>query len=832
MAFRKNNDDKGSNYQLSLVKTRLNDVESELEEEKATRTAAERRCEELEQEMDLLQEQLDETGGPNAAQASKKKDDEIIRLKTTVRDMATDHEESLTSLRTKFNQQIYQLSEEVEAQKKSKARIDKEKTSLADECSELNAEVNILSRTKESLEKEHKTMSEQVIDYKLKLNEAENKVRELETFKKIHEKDIKKLEGEIEAYAARIPTMERSISQLENELRKVKIDLDGEIRTKQEYYKELTDALRDLSVTEDRLAKESEAKDEVQTKFIQAVNESKEWKARYDMDMGAKVDEMEDLRRSLSGKLNDAETSLRNAEQKVTNLEKTKNDLIHQNSDLTTNLQSTEELAANYKEKLKKAEHQATEFKAKSEKLAADLDVSKTYANKISLQIPKLEDEIIVLSRELDNIRPLNRTLEAKLGETAEKLGETKKQLGITESKVEQLVLQRDDLNATIEVVENELDDERKKTVSLATDLANSKQDAERQLANVKDAMESMKKNLEFQIKELTDQVDKEIRAKQDNIKMRKLAEEQTLEYESQLDEAKMAISDQTKTIKQLQQSLKETEVAAAEAKKNYEETKKVALDAQDRADKISTEFDIVTGRLETSDRTVKMLEKNKQELSEQLKDITNQLRAQEEQKKELEDQVFFFKDEVRELNDEIKSSMDKAARLNNEITRLNGELERAIKVSVIMEEGKKDAEQRCSDLEERMMELEEIGTKLLKSEIRKLEQKVRDAEAGRDVETRRCVEAQKGMKRFEKKARDTDVELQESIRQGKSYQDQIDRHLADSRKLRQQYEEARAEADLFKTKYYKIQAELEDAEQRKDHAVKALMARARARNT
>ena len=45
--------------------------------------------------------------------------------------------------------------------------------------------------------------------------------------------------------------------------------------------------------------------------------------------------------------------------------------------------------------------------------------------------------------------------------------------------------------------------------------------------------------------------------------------------------------------------------------------------------------------------------------------------------------------------------------------------------MSVIMEEGKKDAEQRCSDLEERMMELEEIGTKLLKSEIRKLEQKV-----------------------------------------------------------------------------------------------------------
>lgn len=42
------------------------------------------------------------------------------------------------------------------------------------------------------------------------------------------------------------------------------------------------------------------------------------------------------------------------------------------------------------------------------------------------------------------------------------------------------------------------------------------------------------------------------------------------------------------------------------------------------------------------------------------------------------------------------------------------------------MEEGKKEAESRCNDLEERLVELEEIGTRLLKTEIRKLEQKVR----------------------------------------------------------------------------------------------------------
>ena len=67
----------------------------------------------------------------------------------------------------------------------------------------------------------------------------------------------------------------------------------------------------------------------------------------------------------------------------------------------------------------------------------------------------------------------------------------------------------------------------------------------------------------------------------------------------------------------------------------------------------------------------------------------------------------------------------------------------------------------------------------------------MRDAEAQRDVESRKCVEAQKGMKRFEKKSRDLEVELHESIRQGKTLHEQIDKHMSEGRKLRQQYEEA-----------------------------------------
>ena len=64
----------------------------------------------------------------------------------------------------------------------------------------------------------------------LQVNGLDNKVRELETFKKIHEKDIKKLEGEISVYQGRVPTLEDSVRKLEEELRKAKNELESESR--------------------------------------------------------------------------------------------------------------------------------------------------------------------------------------------------------------------------------------------------------------------------------------------------------------------------------------------------------------------------------------------------------------------------------------------------------------------------------------------------------------------------------------------------------------------------------------------------------------------------
>lgn len=61
-------------------------------------------------------------------------------------------------------------------------------------------------------------------------------------------------------------------------------------------------------------------------------------------------------------------------------------------------------MAANYKEKLKNAETQATEFKNKSEKLTNDLEASKNHANKLSLQVSHFNDKIAYVGQILQEL--------------------------------------------------------------------------------------------------------------------------------------------------------------------------------------------------------------------------------------------------------------------------------------------------------------------------------------------------------------------------------------------------------------------------------------------
>ena len=62
------------------------------------------------------------------------------------------------------------------------------------------------------------------------MNDLEHKAAELDAFKKMHEKDVIKFQGQIDALEQRIPTLESSIKSLEDDLRKAKIDLEGEAR--------------------------------------------------------------------------------------------------------------------------------------------------------------------------------------------------------------------------------------------------------------------------------------------------------------------------------------------------------------------------------------------------------------------------------------------------------------------------------------------------------------------------------------------------------------------------------------------------------------------------
>ena len=74
-------------------------------------------------------------------QLSKKKDQEIARLRKEVEDNNAAAEAALASAKSKHSAALAEVQDEVENVKKAKAKSDKEKTALAAELSETQSEV-------------------------------------------------------------------------------------------------------------------------------------------------------------------------------------------------------------------------------------------------------------------------------------------------------------------------------------------------------------------------------------------------------------------------------------------------------------------------------------------------------------------------------------------------------------------------------------------------------------------------------------------------------------------------------------------------------------------
>merc|ERR1711872_161854 len=149
---------------IKELQGRVEASEEELEAERQARAQAERQRSDLSREIDQLGVRLDEAGGATVAQVelNKKREAEIVKLRKDVEGANISAESVLSNMKWKQGDAVLEMTEQIDALQKMKAKIDKDKQIIMAEIADARAATDEVVRAQASKDKSNKALLDQL----------------------------------------------------------------------------------------------------------------------------------------------------------------------------------------------------------------------------------------------------------------------------------------------------------------------------------------------------------------------------------------------------------------------------------------------------------------------------------------------------------------------------------------------------------------------------------------------------------------------------------------------------------------------------------------------
>merc|ERR1712241_500528 len=236
---------------------------------------------------------------------------------------------------------------------------------------------------------------------------------------------------------------------------------------------------------------------------------------------------------------------------------------------------------------------------------------------------------------------------------------------------------------------------------------------------------------------------------------------------------------------------------------------------------------------LEQADRNRRVLETELSDVNEQLSDATVQNQAIAGAKRKLESEMQTLQADMDEMVAEAKLCEEKAAKAMVDAARLADELRTEQETAQDLEKGRRLLEAQSKDMQQRVDESEANALKGGKKAMNKMETRIRELESEMDAENRRLGDAQKNLRRSERRIKELTFAADEDRKNHERMQSLVDGLQAKIRSYKKQIEEAEEIAALNLAKFRKVQGDVGTSTQRADLNEQALAKnRARARST
>ncbi|XP_004705615.1 myosin-16 [Echinops telfairi] len=810
---------------LKEHQARIEELEEELEAERAMRAKVEKQRSDLSRDLEDLSDRLEEAGGATSAQIeqNRKREAELLKLRRELEEAALQSEATASTLRKKHTDSMAELTEHVESLQRVKSKLEKDKQVMKAEIDDLNASVETMQKSKMNAEAHVRKLEDSLSEANAKVAELERNQAEVNAIRTRLQAENSEVSREYEESQSRLNQILRVKTSLTSQVDDYKRQLDEESKSRSAAVVSLANTKHDLDLLKEQLEEEQGGKSELQRLVSKLNTEVTTWRTKYETDAIQRTEELEETKRKLAARLQEAEEAAEAAQARAASLEKNKQRLQAEVEDLTIDLEKANAAAAALDKKQRVFDKMLAEWQQKCEELQVEVDSSQKECRMYMTESFKIKTAYEESLEHLESVKKENKTLQEEIKDLIDQLGEGGRSVHELQKLKKKLEIEKEELQVALEEAESSLEVEESKVIRIQLELAQVKADIDRRIHEKEEEFEATRKNHQRAIESLQASLEAEAKGRAEALRLKKKMETDLNEMEIQLDHANKNNSELVKTLKRLQQQIKDLQVQMDEDARQHEELREQYNLQERRLSLLQTELEEVRSGLEGSERSRKLLEQEVVELTERHNEVNIQNQSLLVVKRKLESDVQRISNEHEELISEFRSTDERAKKAMTDAARMAEELRQEQDHCMHLEKIKKNYEANIKDLQAKMEEAEQLALKGGKRTIMKLESRIKELETELDGEQKQHMETVKTLRKNERRLKELVFQTEEDHKTNQRMQELVEKLQSKLKVYKRQIDEAEEQANQTLARYRKTVHELDDAEERAGMAETAL---------
>ncbi|XP_072288119.1 myosin heavy chain, skeletal muscle-like [Pyxicephalus adspersus] len=600
----------------SEIEARIEELEEELEAERATRAKVEKQRAEVAKELEELSERLEEAGGATSVQIemNKKREAEFLKLRRDLEEATLHHEATAAGLRKKHADTVAELGEQIDSLQRVKQKLEKEKSEMRMELDDFSSNIEQLLKNKGTAEKLCRTYEDQLSEAKSKVDElqrqlgdislhrarlqTENGMFNLKTSTKAPSLRIlsewkqkyEETQAELEASQKESRSLSTELFKLKNAYEESLDNLETMKRENKNLQEEIADLTDQISASGKMIhelekvkkALESEKSDiqaaleeaegaleHEESKTLRIQLELSQIKADVDRKIAEKDEEIENLRRNHQRAMESMQASL-DAEAKA------RNEAIRLKKKMEGDLNEMEIQLNHANRQAAESQKMVRHLQSQIKDLQIELDDTLRHNDDLKEQAAALERRNNLLLAEVEELRAALEQAERGRKLAEQELLEATERVNLLHSQNTGLINQKKKLDADISQLTTEVEEAvqecrnaEEKAKKAITDAAMMAEELKKE-QDTSAHLERMKKNMEQTIKDLQMRLDEaeQIALKGGKKQIQKLeAKVRELEGELEIEQKKNA--ETQKGIRKYERRIKELTYQTEEDRKN-----------------------------------------------------------------------------------------------------------------------------------------------------------------------------------------------------------------------------------------------------------------------